>query len=298
MSTKTKVSKIEAELVKLTKLSRKEGESHQDWCVRLVRAAYKLPEEDFIVTDETFEWCETAIKAIKAKARIPLFDGSEDAGDDEDSDDAEADEPEAEAEDDGDDAEEDVEDEEPEEVPPPKAAPAAKKAEAPAKAAAPAKSTKPAAKVVEPEPDEEPKSAEDDTRQEVEKVSDEDLAEQHRPVKHVANSRSEVVDRHTAFRELVVANVGMPRDQLYALAVRRGIDLRPSSMSTLVYHTLQTVQIIERNLKVKLPRYKMPVGKVAAPKAEVAAPAAAPKRARTPEPEPEAAPARRRSTAD
>lgn len=122
-------SVIEKELTKATKVTRKEGESEQNFLGRVARACDKLAQEDWDSLSEPAQgWANEAIEAMKNKKKISSF-SSEDSDQDteeekepeESEEDTEAEEEaeeEDEDEDEEEDSEEDEESEEEEAVPP------------------------------------------------------------------------------------------------------------------------------------------------------------------------------------
>lgn len=245
MATKTKGMKIEAELKKLTKLKREEGEVQEKWVFRLVQAA--LSDEDALdkMTDATYDFCIVVADIHKANKKKK--------GDPKPMVDFEGEPIVYEVEDEEEEEEEDLveDDEEEEDEPEPVKKPKAKKTTK-------AKKPKPA-----PEPEEE----------------DEEDEEEDEPVARAEPQKRETVrspvtgkeaSKHKAYRDLVIANNGLGRAELIKMGDEMGTDLPVSSRSTVIYHTKETIEAVRELMGVNIPESLKPKKAKAPKKAEKA----------------------------
>lgn len=114
----------------------------------------------------------------------------------------------------------------------------------------------------EPEDDDD-EEEDDDLDEDDESEEDEDDGEEEeappprkpKGLPKVKNKSGDMVDQHNAFRELVVVNYGRSHAELAKLASAAGIDLSEGSMNSIIYHTKQSVEMLESVHGITVPKW-------------------------------------------
>ena len=231
---------IEKELRKVTGLKRKKGMNDAAWFDKLVDA-YDRMDDDVVdeLDEDTFAWCEAALKAKNDDMEIAPFDSVDDEEEEEEEEQEDTDdgdengdeeEDEASDEDDTDDGDEEEEEEQD----------------------------------GEDDDDEEDKDLNEEYEED---LDDEEEEEEEKPRRRKSSKnksskkekparKPRTLDSTRILRELLIQNWPIERASLMELAESKGIDMSPGSVSGVIWHTKQTLELLESVHGLKIPEAK------------------------------------------